>query len=245
LLLMPAIDIRGGRVVRLVQGDYERETAYDADPADAARRWVADGAEALHVVDLDGALEGKPANLEHLRRICEAAEIPVQFGGGLRTAESVAEALEIGAARVVLGTAAIADPALVQAIAAERPGKLVASVDARAGKVAVEAWGRETAVGPADLIAELAGRGIDRFLYTPVEVDGTLAGPALDALGSVAAAAAQADVGLIYSGGVGELAHLRELTGLGLAALEGVIVGRALYEGRFSVAEARAALEGR
>jgi phosphoribosylformimino-5-aminoimidazole carboxamide ribotide isomerase len=245
MLLIPAIDIRGAHAVRLVQGDYERETAFDDDPAAAARRWVADGAPALHVVDLDGARAGSPVNLEQLGRICDAVDVPVQFGGGLRTAESIAAALEAGATRVVLGTAAIAEPALVEAVAADRPGTLVASVDARAGKVAVEAWARETEIAPDELLAELAGRGIDRFLYTPVEVDGTLAGPSLEALRPVAAAAAAADAKLIYSGGVGELDHLRELAALRLPALEGVVVGRALYESRFSVADAQAALEER
>jgi phosphoribosylformimino-5-aminoimidazole carboxamide ribotide isomerase len=245
VLLYPAIDIRDGRAVRLVQGDYARETAFDADPATAARRWADEGAQALHVVDLDGAREGEPANLEHLRRICDAVEAPVQFGGGLRTAEAIADALDAGAAKVVLGTAAIADPALVEAVAADRPGSVVVSVDARAGKVAVEGWLRETEIGPAALIGELAERGADRFLYTPVEVDGTLGGPSFEALRLVAEAAQTAGAKLLYSGGVGELDHLRELAALQLPALEGVIVGRALYEGRFSIAEAQTALEGR
>jgi phosphoribosylformimino-5-aminoimidazole carboxamide ribotide isomerase len=245
LVLYPAIDIRDGQAVRLVQGDYARETAFDADPVDAARRWADEGAQALHVVDLDGAREGEPANLEHLRRICDAVEVPVQFGGGLRTAEAVAEAIDAGAARVVLGTAAIADPALVEAVAAERPGALVASVDARAGKVAVEGWLRSTEIDPATLIGELASRGVDRMLYTPVEVDGTLGGPSLEALRPVAEAAASAGAKLMYSGGVGELDHLRQLAALRLPALEGVVVGRALYESRFSIAEAQVALEER
>jgi phosphoribosylformimino-5-aminoimidazole carboxamide ribotide isomerase len=244
VLLYPAIDIRGGRAVRLVQGDYERETPFDDDPADAARRWAAEGARALHVVDLDGARAGSPANLGDLRRICAAVDATVQFGGGLRSAEGIEAAIEAGAARLVVGTAAIFDPALVEAAAAERPGAIIVSVDARAGKVAVEAWERETEITPAELVAELAGRGIDRFLYTPVEVDGTLSGPSLEALRPVASAAERAGAKLIYSGGIGELDHLRELVALELPALDGVVVGRALYEGRFSVAEAEAALEG-
>ena len=245
MLLIPAIDIRGGRAVRLVQGDYERETPFDDDPADAARRWAADGARALHVVDLDGARAGSPANLGHLRRICAAVDATVQFGGGLRSAEAIEAAIGVGAARVVVGTAAISDPALVEAAAAERPGTIIASVDARAGKVAVEAWERETEITPAELVAELAGRGIDRFLYTQVDVDGTLAGPSLQTLGPVASAAERVGARLVYSGGVGGLDHLRELAALELPALDGVVVGRALYEGRFSIAEAQAALQGR
>jgi phosphoribosylformimino-5-aminoimidazole carboxamide ribotide isomerase len=245
LLLFPAIDIRDGRAVRLVQGDYARETAFDDDPANAAQRWADEGAQALHVVDLDGAREGEPANLAHLRRICDAVEVPVQFGGGLRTAEAIAAALDAGATRVVLGTAAIADPALVEAVVAERAGTLVISVDARAGKVAVEGWLRKTEIGPVELIGELAERGADRFLYTAVEVDGTLAGPSLEALRPVAEAAEVAGAKLLYSGGVGEIEHLRQLAALRLPALEAVVVGRALYEGRFSIAEAQAALEAR
>jgi phosphoribosylformimino-5-aminoimidazole carboxamide ribotide isomerase len=243
--LIPAVDIRGGRAVRLVRGDYERERAFDDEPAHAARRWAAEGAKALHVVDLDGAREGASVNLEHLRRICDAVDVPVQFGGGLRTAEAIGAAIDAGAARVVLGTAAIADPALVEAVAAERPGTIVASVDARSGKVAVEGWLRETEIDPAALIAELADRGVDRMLYTAVEVDGTLAGPSLEALPPVAQAAEAANAKLLYSGGVGDLQHLRELAALALPALEGVVVGRALYEGRFTVAEGQVALEGR
>jgi phosphoribosylformimino-5-aminoimidazole carboxamide ribotide isomerase len=244
LILVPAVDIRGGRAVRLVQGDYGRETAFDADPVDAARRWAADGAELLHVVDLDGAKLGEPANLKAVRRICDAVDIPVQFGGGLRTGESIAAAVEAGAARVVLGTVAITDPALLEAAAAERPGAIVASVDARAGRVAVEAWEQEAEIGPAELVADLAPRGVSRFLYTPVEVDGTLAGPDLEALAPVAEAAADAGAALLYSGGVGSLEDLQRLAGAGLDSVEGVVVGRALYEGRFSVSEGQAALAG-
>jgi phosphoribosylformimino-5-aminoimidazole carboxamide ribotide isomerase len=245
LLLIPAIDIRGGRAVRLVQGDYDRETVFDADPVAAARRWVDGGADALHVVDLDGAKSGAPHNVDALRRICAAVDVPVQFGGGLRTAGSIAAAFEASAKRVVLGTAAITDPALLEAAVAERPGAIVASVDARAGRVAVEAWSREAEIGPAELLRDLASRGVVRFLFTPVEVDGTLEGPALEALQPVARAAEAVNAKLLYSGGVGEVQHLRELAALGLPALEGVVVGRALYEGRFAIPAAKVALEGR
>ena len=242
LELIPAIDIRGARAVRLTQGDYDRETVFDHDPLVAAQRWADGGAAALHVVDLDGARSGRPVNLEHLRRICEAVEVPVQFGGGLRTAEAVTEALEAGADRVVLGTAALADPALIEALAVDRAERIVASVDARNGRVAVEGWERETAATPAAMIDDLGERGVARFLYTPVEVDGTLQGPALEELPGVASAAAAVGAELIYSGGVGSLEDLRALARLGLEALAGVIVGRALYDARFTVAEGQAAL---
>lgn len=245
MILYPAIDIRGGRAVRLVQGDYERETSFDADPLDAACRWLAQGARALHVVDLDGARSGTPDNLEHVRRIAAEAEVPVQAGGGLRTAEAVAELLGAGVDRAVLGTAALEDPALVEALVAEHGERIVVAADARSGRIAVEGWERESKASVEDLIVELGRRGARRFVYTPVEVDGTLEGPGLDGLRRAAAAAQAGGAELVYSGGVGTLDHLRALAALDLPALAGVIAGRALYEERFTVAEGQAALEGR
>ena len=243
MILYPAIDIRGGRAVRLVQGDYERETAFDDDPLDAASRWLEQGAQALHVVDLDGARSGVPENVEHLRRIAAASAAPVQAGGGLRTAEAVADVLAAGAARAVLGTAALEDPALVETLAAEHGDGVAVSVDARAGRVAVEGWQRQSDASVTGMIGDLAARGVRRFVYTPVEVDGTLGGPGLDGLREAARAADEGGAELVYSGGIGSLDHLRGLAALELPALAGVIVGRALYEGVFTVAEARAALE--
>lgn len=242
MILYPAIDVRGGRAVRLVQGDYDRETAYDADPLDAAKRWVGQGARALHVVDLDGARAGAPVNIVQLERICEGVDVPVQAGGGLREAGDVAAVLAAGAARAILGTAALADPALVEALAADHGERIVVSADARAGAVAIEGWERATDAGVAEVLADLARRGVRTFVFTPVEVDGTLEGPGLGELPPVATAAAEAGAELIYSGGVGTLEHLRELAALRVPALAGVIVGRALYEGRFTVAEGQAAL---
>jgi phosphoribosylformimino-5-aminoimidazole carboxamide ribotide isomerase len=243
LILYPAIDIRAGRAVRLVQGDYERETAFDDDPLDAAERWLSQGARALHVVDLDGARAGVPQNLEHVERIASAAAVPVQVGGGLRDSEAVDAALATGAERVVLGTAALTEPALVEALVAEYGGsRIVVAADSRRGHVAVEGWERESELGAAELVAELGARGVGTFLFTPVEVDGTLGGPAVDELAEVAEAAAQAGAKLLYSGGVGSVDDLRALAELRFEAVEGVIVGRALYEGRFTVAEGQAVL---
>jgi len=242
VILYPAIDVRDGHAVRLIRGDYAEETVYDDDPLEAARRWLGQGARALHVVDLDGARAGEPRNLEHLGRIASEASVPVQVGGGLRDAEAVAAALEAGADRVVLGTAALAEPELVEALAAEHGERIVVGVDARSGQVAVEGWERETHATAVESVANLARRGVRRFVFTPVEVDGTLAGPGMEQLQEVASAAAETGVALIYSGGVGSLDDLRELRGTALESLEGVIVGRALYEGRFTVAEGQAAL---
>ena len=242
MILYPAIDIRGGRAVRLVQGDYERETAFDADPLEAALRWVDQGARALHVVDLDGARARAPVNIEHLTRICAEVEVPVQAGGGLRRAEDVAAVLAAGASRAILGTAALADPALVEALAAEHGARIVVSADARGGAVAVEGWERQTELSPPEVVSDLAARDVRVFVFTPVEVDGTLEGPGLAALRPVAEAAKAAGAELIYSGGVGTLDHLRELVAAELAAVTGVIVGRALYERRFTVDEGQRVL---
>lgn len=244
MILYPAIDIRDGHAVRLVQGDYGRETAYDDDPLDAARRWLEQEARALHVVDLDGARAGQPRNLEHVRRIAAEADVPVQLGGGLRDADAVAAALDAGADRVVLGTAALAEPELVAALAAEHGQRIVVGVDARGGHVAVEGWERETQATPASTVSHLAGRGVRRFVFTAVEVDGTLGGPGLDELRDVAVTAAEVGAKLIYSGGVGSLDDLRAIRATAPQSLEGVIVGRALYEGRFTVAEGQAVLDG-
>ena len=244
MILYPAIDIRGGRAVRLVQGDYDRETAFDADPLDAASRWLEQGARALHVVDLDGARAGAPVNIEHVERICEAASVPVQVGGGLREAGDVAAVIAAGASRAILGTAALSDPALVEALAAEHGERIVVAADARSGAVAVEGWERETGAGVADVIADLARRGVSRFVFTPVEVDGTLEGPGLPELAAAAEAASAVGAELTYSGGIGTLEHLSELGAAAPPAVGGVIVGRALYEGRFTVAEGERALNG-
>jgi phosphoribosylformimino-5-aminoimidazole carboxamide ribotide isomerase len=242
VILYPAIDIRGGGTVRLSQGDYERETAYDADPVDAAIRWDADGADWLHVVDLDGARAGEPKNLDHVRRIVAAVDAKIQLGGGLRDSGKVEEAISAGIERVVLGTAAIDDPDFVSAVAEAHEDRIVVSLDARGGRVSRQGWTEGTELTPAELVAPLCERGVRRFVYTPVEADGLMEGPILDDLGAVAEAAEAGGAVLTYSGGIGSLDDLRQLASLGLPALTGVIVGRALYEGRFTVAEAQQAL---
>jgi phosphoribosylformimino-5-aminoimidazole carboxamide ribotide isomerase len=241
LILYPAIDIRDGRTVRLVQGDYERETAYDDDPVVAARRWAGEGARWLHVVDLDGARSGEPQNLEHVRRIVAAVDIPIQLGGGLRDSGKVEDAISTGVERVVLGTAAVRDPELAEAIAAAHGDRVVVSVDARGGKVAAEGWTERSELTPEEVVAALSARGIARFVYTPVDVDGLMEGPDLDSLRTLAQST---DAELIYSGGVGSLDDLRAIAELELENLDGVIVGRALYEGRFTVSDGQEALGG-
>jgi phosphoribosylformimino-5-aminoimidazole carboxamide ribotide isomerase len=239
VILYPAIDIRGGQAVRLLQGDYARETAYDADPADAARRWADEGAEFLHVVDLDGAKEGEPKNLEAIRRIAAAVPCPIQVGGGLRDPDAVAAVLEAGAERVVIGTAALRDPEFLGAALAAHGERVVVSVDTRGGKVSLSGWTETSDVAAPDAVADLGERGVRRFLCTAIEVDGTMEGPAIGELNRIAAATSAQ---VIASGGVGELSHLEELARETAPNVEGAIVGRALYERKFSVAEGAAAL---
>jgi phosphoribosylformimino-5-aminoimidazole carboxamide ribotide isomerase len=239
VFLYPAIDIRGGQAVRLLQGDYERETAYDADPVDAARRWAREGAEFLHVVDLDGAKAGEPRNLDAVRRIAAAVECPIQVGGGLREMAAVDAVLRAGAARVVIGTAALRDPDFLDQVLDRHGTRVVVSADARDGKVSLAGWTKSSDVDVADAVADLGRRGVARFLCTAIEVDGTMEGPATAELNRVAAAT---EAQVIASGGVGDLSHLEALAREAPPNVEGAIVGRALYEQKFTVSEAIAAL---
>lgn len=239
MILYPAIDIRGGHAVRLMQGDYERETAYDADPLDAAARWVDQGADWLHIVDLDGARTGQLVNLHHVRRIASELDARVQFGGGLRDDDAVASALEAGVERVVIGTAALRDPEFLDRMLDEHGQSIVVGVDARGGLAATQGWTETSDERAPDLIHSLAERGVSRMVWTPIEVDGTMEGPPLSALAEIAG---DLDAELIYSGGVGSLEDLEALAAAHLPSLGGVIVGRALYEGRFDVADALGAL---
>ncbi|HEX6455028.1 MAG TPA: 1-(5-phosphoribosyl)-5-[(5-phosphoribosylamino)methylideneamino]imidazole-4-carboxamide isomerase [Solirubrobacterales bacterium] len=239
VILYPAIDIRGGKAVRLLQGDYERETAYDADPVDAAKRWAAEGAEFLHVVDLDGAKAGEPRNLDHIRRIAAAVECPIQVGGGVRNAESVTAVLDAGAERVVIGTAALRDPRFLEEAISAHGERVVVSVDTRGGRVSLSGWTETSDVEAPDAVADLSRRGARRFLCTAIEVDGTMEGPDVAQLNRIAAATSGQ---VIASGGVGDLSHLEGLAVEAAPNVEGAIVGRALYERKFTVAEALAAL---
>jgi phosphoribosylformimino-5-aminoimidazole carboxamide ribotide isomerase len=240
VILLPAVDIRDGKAVRLVQGDFARETVYADDPLDAARAWVEQGARSLHVVDLDGAVRGAPANLEHLRRITSAVDVPVQYGGGLRDARSVRAALAAGADRVVIGTAAYTDAEFLDDVIATWGSRVIVAVDVRGGRVSVAGWTKETQGMPVDVIERLQRRGVRRFAYTNVDRDGTLQGPDIEDIRRIGEVVRGR---FIYSGGIGSLDHLRALADTRLVNLAGVIAGKSLYEGKFTVAEAHDILD--
>lgn len=241
MILLPAIDILDGKAVRLLQGDFEQRTDYDADPLDAARRWVAAGARWLHVVDLDGARSGEPANLEHIRRITEAVGIPVQVGGGLRTLEALEAVLDAGASRVVLGTAAYRDVDFLDSALAAHRDQVVVSVDSRGGRLAASGWTEQTEIPVSAVLETMGRRGVRRFVYSSIDRDGMLSGPDLEEVRSVGSVIRGS---FTYSGGVSTVEDLRALAGLRLVNLGGVIVGKALYEGRLAVGDGQAALDG-
>lgn len=192
MILLPAIDILGGKAVRLAQGDFDARVEYDDDPLDAARRWVSDGARALHIVDLDGARTGVPANLDHVARITAELDVPVQVGGGLRSAAAVADAIAAGATRVVLGTAAYGDVEFLDTVLAEHGDRVVVSVDARDGRVAAHGWTAQMEIPAQAVIERMGDRGVRRFVYSSIERDGMLSGPDLEEIVRIAAAVREA-----------------------------------------------------
>jgi phosphoribosylformimino-5-aminoimidazole carboxamide ribotide isomerase len=243
--LYPAIDILGGNAVRLVKGDFDAKKVYDEDPLSAARSWVNAGAEYLHVVDLDGAKRGNPINLAQLRRIAAESGAPVQYGGGLRSAQAVEEALDAGAARVILGTVAMLDPVILrECLRLHGPERILVGVDVRGGDVVTHGWLQGTDVQAHVAFDALRERGVQNFVFTNVDHDGMLDGANREEVASVARAVGEGSV--IFSGGIGKLSDLQALADLrrelSLDTLNGVIVGTALYEKRFTVAEAKAAL---
>jgi phosphoribosylformimino-5-aminoimidazole carboxamide ribotide isomerase len=239
MILLPAVDIRDGRAVRLRQGHFDDETVYADDPFEAARSFVEAGARFLHVVDLDGAREGEPVNLRHVERIAGQLDVPVELGGGLRSIASIRRALGAGAARVVLGTAAFTDPELLDEALSAFTSRILVGVDVRGGRVSVAGWTRETQVPGEEAIRRLQQRGTTRFVYTNVDRDGMLQGPDLEEVTRVSEAVRGR---FLYSGGIGSLEDLEALRDLRLVNLAGVISGKALYEGRFTVGDGQAAL---
>jgi len=240
VILLPAIDIRDGRAVRLERGDFDRETVYADDPLEAARSWVDAGAKSLHVVDLDGARAGEPRNLGHLKRIASELPVPVQYGGGLRSHVAVREALAAGASRVVLGTAAYSDQEFLDSVLEAWGVRIVVAIDVRGGHVSVAGWEKTTQMLPEDVIRRMQGRGVNQFVYTNVDRDGMLEGPDVEEVRRMSEVIRGR---FIYSGGIGSLDDLVALRELRLVNLAGVISGKALYERRFTVEEAVTALQ--
>jgi phosphoribosylformimino-5-aminoimidazole carboxamide ribotide isomerase len=240
VILLPAVDIRDGKAVRLRQGHFDDETVYADDPLEAARSFVEAGARFLHVVDLDGAREGEPVNLHHVERITGELGVPVELGGGLRSIASIRRALKAGVARVVLGTAAFTDPELLDEALSAFTSRILVGVDVRGGRVSVSGWTRETQTSGEDAVRLMQQRGVTRFVYTNVDRDGMLEGPDLDEVRRIGEAVRGR---FLYSGGISSLDDLRGLRDLRLVNLAGVISGKALYEGRFGVGEGQAELD--
>ncbi|MEM1060312.1 MAG: 1-(5-phosphoribosyl)-5-[(5-phosphoribosylamino)methylideneamino]imidazole-4-carboxamide isomerase [Verrucomicrobiota bacterium] len=229
--ILPAIDLRSGQVVRLEQGRADAQTTYSDDPVSVALDWQARGAEELHVVDLDGAFDGRPRNLDAVHAIAKALDIPLELGGGLRTGTDVEAALQAGAGRVVLGTAACEDLDLLQRLVGEFGGSRIAvGIDARDGNVRTKGWTQPSKWDAVALTREVSARGVGTVIYTDIETDGMFTGPNLGALKEVMAASS-AEV--IASGGVASLEHIKDLRALG--GLYGAIVGKALYDKRLSL----------
>ena len=235
--LYPAIDLRQGKVVRLQQGRLADQTVYSEDPVKVALEFAAQGARWLHIVNLDGAFGEATRNLEMVRAIRAACRIPVQFGGGLRSRNDVQEALLRGIDRVILGTAALRDPELVRETAAELGDRLAVGIDGRDGHVAVEGWVETSRITTTELARRMFDVGVSRFIYTDITRDGMLVGPDIDG----ALKLAQTGAKVIASGGVGSLDHVRAAAA---AKVDGLIVGKALYEARFTVREALDAVKG-
>ena len=237
--VIPAIDLLDGQCVRLHQGDYDQVTRFSDDPVAQALSWQRQGAQRLHLVDLDGARTGEPVNDAAIKAITAALTIPVQLGGGVRSADRAAELLGCGLERVILGTVALEQPELVAQLAQQHPGRIVVGIDAKNGKVATRGWLTESSTEATELAQRLSGMGIAAIISTDIATDGTLAGPNLTALRAMAEASS---VPVIASGGIGTVEHLLSLLGLEPLGVSGVIVGRALYDGRVELAEALAAI---
>ncbi len=236
--IWPAIDLRGGKCVRLQQGDYERETVFGEDPAAMARHWVDLGAECLHLVDLDGARDGQPVNLASIQAILREVDVPCELGGGIRSEQTIARLLELGLERLVLGTGALRQPDWFRRMCREFPDRLVLGIDARDGRVATDGWLQSSEVGAIDLARQFAGQPVAAIVYTDIAADGMMAGPNVEAMAQMQAAV---EVPVVASGGVTTSDDVARLAAVPMAAC---IIGRALYEGKLTLPEAICAGKG-
>ena len=241
MLIIPAIDLKNGRCVRLVQGEMDKETVYFEDPVEAANHWLAEGADFIHIVDLNGAVEGRPVHTKEVAAICKLPGLSVEVGGGLRSTGAVEATLDLGVSRVVIGTAAYNNPEFLRALCTRFPGKIVVGIDARQGKVAVKGWLETTPLDAVELAKRCEGDGAARIIYTDISRDGTREGVNVAETFKIARSV---KIPIIASGGVSALDDIRQLLPFEKDGVKGVIVGRALYAGAFTLAEARAMAAG-
>jgi phosphoribosylformimino-5-aminoimidazole carboxamide ribotide isomerase len=230
--IIPAVDIRGGRCVRLYQGDYNQETVFDEDPVTAALTWYSQGARWLHIVDLDGAVAGEPRNMEVVGQIIKETGLLIELGGGIRQEEVASELLRRGVSRLILGTAAVENRELVKKLCRQFGEAVAVSLDARDGKIAIRGWQKDTVVEVLQLSREMVDAGVRRFIYTDIRRDGTLTEPNFDMIEKLLG---EANVPVIVAGGISRLEHLRRIKELGA---EGAIIGKALYTGDMNLGEA-------
>jgi len=233
--IIPAIDLKGGNCVRLKQGEMSKETLFSTHPAEVAKRWESLGSKMLHIVDLEGAVTGEPQNRDAIYQILKEVAVPLQLGGGIRSIKTIEHYLSLGVKRVVLGTIAYQCPSLLEEACRKFPHQIVVSIDARDGKIAIEGWKETTAKGATDLVKSLEDKGIEAIVFTDIKRDGMMGGPNIKSIKEMADATR---IPLIASGGVTNLEHINELIELGDCGIEGVIIGRALYEGSIDLGEA-------
>jgi phosphoribosylformimino-5-aminoimidazole carboxamide ribotide isomerase len=235
LIVIPAIDLKNGRCVRLKQGVMTDETIYSEFPEDVALRWFNEGAERIHLVDLDGAVKGKPVNRDAIRKIVNAVPVPIQLGGGIRDIMTIQSYLDLGIAQVILGTIAYKAPDLVVKACEEFPGKIILGIDANKGRIAVEGWVEKTDITPAEMVRKFESIGIYSIIYTDIQRDGMSSGPNIEATRALAETTA---VPVIASGGISGIDDVARLLSLSQYGVTGMITGKALYEGKIDLAEA-------
>ena len=237
MIIYPAIDIRGGRCVRLTEGRFDAETVFADDPAEMALKWAGMGAEFLHLVDLDGALAGEGKNVPVIGRILQSVNIPVQLGGGIRNLETIEKLLALGVTRLILGSAAVKNPQLVEEACKKYPGHIAVGIDAKNGEVAIEGWGKGSGVAATELAEQMAAYGVETIIYTDISRDGMLSGVNVEATAALARACG---VPIIASGGVASLEDIRRVKAVESDGVQGCIIGKAIYTGAVDLKEALA-----
>ena len=237
MIIYPAIDIRGGRCVRLTEGRFDAETVFADDPAKMALKWAGMGAEFLHLVDLDGALAGEGKNVPVIERILQSVNIPVQLGGGIRNLETIEKLLALGVTRLILGSAAVKNPQLVEEACKKHPGHIAVGIDAKNGEVAIEGWGKGSGVAATELAKQMATYGVETIIYTDISRDGMLSGVNVEATAALARACG---VPIIASGGVASIEDIRRVKAVEADGVQGCIIGKAIYTGAVDLKEALA-----